>query len=75
MDLKLIDAYVFIDKVFSMGIEDEEEIITLLRENCHFNYDGAVMAVASYTEDKKEIQAFIKKNKLKSQPVSLQMGE
>lgn len=76
MNLKYIDAYVYIDKVFSSGIEDEEEIICLLKENCNYNYDGAVMALTSFLENKHQIKQFIKKNNLNSKTSTpIQMGE
>ncbi len=74
MDSKLIDAYVVIDKLFSMGIEDEEEIINILKTNYHYGTDGAILALTSFVEDKAEIQRFIKRNNLRGESTPISMG-
>ena len=75
MDFKLMDAYLLIDKAFSAGIIDDAEIVNLLKENQNFNNDGAVMALASYYENKKQIKDYLKKNKSGSEKPGFQLGE
>lgn len=77
MDLKLIDYYVLIEKVLSIGLVDDEEILRLLQENCKLNYEGAVQALTSYYENKNQIKKYLKDNHLNQtlQSKGFQMGE
>ena len=74
MNFKLLDAYLLIEKIFSAGIADDAEIIKLLQEFQGFNEDGAIMALASYYDDKKQIKDYIKKNKLSEEKTGFQLG-
>ena len=75
MDYKHVEAYLLIDKAFSARIADDAEILVLLKEFLKYNEDGAVMVLSDYYENKKEIQTYIKKNKLDSDKNALQLGE
>jgi len=75
MDSKLIDSYLLIEKAFAAGIIDEREIVQLLQEQAHHNFDGAVLALDSYYEHKRQIKDYIKKNNLLVETNPIQMGE
>ena len=64
MNTKLIDQFVFIEKAKQAGICDDDEIIRLLREEYSMQEGGAVMMLASFYDDQKEIKDYIKRNGL-----------
>lgn len=75
MDEKHIDAYIIIDKAFNSGLVDDQEILRLVIENCHYNQVGAVIALEEYYNHKKQIKAYLKSHKLEKDKEPLQMGE
>ena len=75
MDQKLIDAYSLINKAFESGLLDDQEIVKLLQETFHMNEEGAIMALASYYDNKKEIKDYLKNNIKTSDKTPKQFGE
>lgn len=75
MDTKLMDSYLVIEKAFSAGIIDDAEILEILKEQCHHNESGAVLALSSYYDNKQKIKEYIKKNDLAADKSQIQMGE
>ena len=64
MNTKLIDQFVYIDKINQAGIYDDDEIVRLLREEYSLQEGSAVMILASFYDDQKEIRDYIKRNGL-----------
>lgn len=64
MNTKLLDQYVLIEKAKEAGIFDDNEIVNILREAFSMNEDSAIMALASFYDNQKEIKGYIKKNNL-----------
>lgn len=76
MNSKLIDQYLIIEKAIEAGICDDEEIVRIISEATSMSEDGAIMALASFYDDQKEIKNYIKKNGLlNSKKFPQQMGE